>query len=190
MAKHLPAMRGGSTTMSTIARYTKREFRPAPEGLHAAVCVDVIEHKKQPTPWGPTDIAEMRWQIEEINPDNNKRYLVIQRYRLRLHEKARLRQHLESWRGKKLTPKDLEEGVNLDNLIGVNCQLQVVHNTVKDGETYANVQAIVPPPKGVPRLRPLDYVRVKDRAVAAPADEARGGDAAEANEEPEEEFPF
>jgi hypothetical protein len=173
----------------TVARYTKRVFRPAPEGLHAAVCVDVIDHGMKPSPWGEMPVVELRWQIEELNPDNNKRYLVMQRYRLSLHEKARLRHHVEGWRGKKLTQAEAERGVILENLIGVGCQLQIVHNTVRDGETYANVQAIVPLSKGTARLTPLDYVRMPDRDDAAPAAEA-GEDTADTTEDAEEEFPF
>jgi hypothetical protein len=172
-----------------IARDTKREFRPAPEGLHNAVCVDVVDHGMQATPWGRSHKVEARWQIEEINSDNGKRFLVCQRYTLSLHEKARLRHHLEGWRGKKFTSREVEEGVVLDNLVGVACQLQIVHNTVRDGETYANVQAILPLSKGMSRLKPVDYVRVQDRDEASNAtNEDR--QATEADDENDEEFPF
>ena len=47
----------------------------------------------------------------------------------------------------------------LEKLIGAPCQLQIIHN----GE-YANVQAVVPAGKGVPRLMvPEDYVRECDQ---------------------------
>jgi hypothetical protein len=69
-----------------IARDTKRDFKPAPEGLHAAVLVDVIDLGIQPSAWGPARKVELRFQVEEVNPDNQKRFLVIQRYRLSLHE--------------------------------------------------------------------------------------------------------
>ena len=149
--------------MSPIIARGKRDFRPAPEGLHQAVLVDVIDLGEQPTPWGPAPKVEMRWQIKAINPDNNKRFQVRARYRLSLHEKAKLRQHLEGVRGKKFTLKDAHKGFDLEQLIGVNAQLHIVHNLGKDGGTYANIQNIVPLEKGVPLLKPLDYTRGQDQ---------------------------
>jgi hypothetical protein len=166
-----------------IASDTRREFRPAPEGLHNAVCIDVIDRGLQTTPWGPAHKVELRWQIDELNPDNQKRYLVSQRYTLSLNEKATLRHHLEAWRGKTLTAEDLK-GFDLEKLIGFGCQLQVVHRTISDGATFANVQTIVPLAKGMPRLAPLDYVRAKDRGErgAGQAEEQMPEDSNESDE--------
>ena len=182
-------VRRKEAVMSIIARGTKREFRPAPQGLHDAVCVDVIDRGMQSTAWGRTHKVELRWQIEAVNPDNAKRFLVTEWYTLSLHEKANLRHHLEGWRGIKFTQKEVKEGADLERLFGAGCQLQIVHNLGKDGETYANVQTVLPLKKGTARLAPLDYVRVRDRdeQVAAAAGE-RTGEAADAEEE--EVFPF
>lgn len=149
--------------MPIIAR-GKRDFRPAPEGLHQAVLVDVIDRGIQPTPWGPAPKVELRWQIAAINPDNQKRFEIWQRYRLSLHEKAKLRQHLEGWRGRKFALKEAQEGFDIEQLLGASCQLQIVHNEGKDGGTYANVQTIVPSVKGAPKLRALDYTRLQDHS--------------------------
>ena len=149
--------------MPIIASFTKNDFTPAPEGLHRAVCVDVVDLGMQPTKeWGEKHMVQIRWFIEERDPKSDKPFLVMSRYTLSLGKKARLRQNLEAWRGKKFTEEELA-GFDLENLIGVNCQLQIVHN-VKEDTTYANVQVIVPAPKGVPPLPiPSDYVRVCDR---------------------------
>ena len=55
------------------------------------------------------------------------------------------------------------QGFDLESLLGQNCQLQVVHAPGRNGQTYANVQTIVPLMPGTPLLDPEDYVRVVDR---------------------------
>lgn len=142
------------------------DFTPAPQGLHSAVCVDVLDTwtEERPKEFGGGLVEKTRlvWEIEE-KMDDGKRFLVSQFYTASLHEKAKLRQHLESWRGRAFTEQELN-GFDLENVVGVPCQLQVIHHTTKAGKTYANVAGIVPPSKHAPRLQPTgDYVRVKDR---------------------------
>lgn len=148
--------------MSIVASYIKKEYTPTPEGLQQCVCVDVVDHGMEETQWGPKHKVSLRHQSEHINPENGKRFIINKKYTLSLHEKAILRQHLESWRGKKFTPEELE-GFDLEKLIGVNSQIQIVHNVADEGRVWANIQAIVPQGKGTEKLIPLDYVRVQDR---------------------------
>jgi hypothetical protein len=149
--------------MSIIAKKNKSEFTPAPEGLWQAVCIDVIDRGIEKTPWGEAHKVEVRWALEDKDPKTEKPFMLIKRYTLSLHEKANLRRELETWRGKKFTSEELE-GFDLEKLLAVNCQLQVIHNVKDGGECYANVQAIVPAPKGVIKLAiPHDYIRMCDR---------------------------
>jgi hypothetical protein len=101
------------------------------------------------------------WQIDEAMPDDGKRFIVQKRYTLSLHEKSNLRKELEAWRGRSFTDEELA-GFDLEKLIGVNCFLNVVHTT-KDGKTYANIASIMPLKKGMVRMEPEGYERVKDR---------------------------
>jgi len=135
-------------------------FTPAPAGLHQAVCVDVVDLGIKETKWGDKHKVQIRWQIDKVN-EKGKSFLVVQNYTLSLNEKAGLRKHLDAWRGKKFTKEELE-GFDLESLIGVNCQLQVVHNEY-DGKVFANVQAVVPLGKGMEKMEPEDYVRTIDR---------------------------
>jgi len=150
--------------MPIIAKDNRREFTPAPEGLHQGVCVDVIDLGLLPTPWGEKQKVELRWQLEATQ-ETGPRFMVTNRYTLSLNEKATLRQHLEAWRGKRFTKEELE-GFDLEKLLGVNCQLQVVHTLSDQGRTFANVQAIVPLGKGMVKLRPAEYTRVIERTAA------------------------
>lgn len=152
--------------MPIYARRKESQFDPAPEGLHAAVCVDVWDEwtEERPAEWGGglMDKTRIVWMIEEANPKTNKPFEVSQIYTLSLHEKSNLCKHLEAWRGRKFSDEE-KRGFDLEKLIGANCQLQVIHR-VTEGGTYANVQAIVPPAKGAPRLSvPMDFVRHRDK---------------------------
>lgn len=152
--------------MPIIVRKPKSHFAPAPEGLHVAVCCDVWDPwtEERAAEWGGglVDKTRVVWQTEEIDPATNRPYEVSQIYTFSLHEKAKLCQHLESWRGRKFT-SDEKDGFDIEKLIGASCQVQVVHK-VTDAGTYANVQAVVPLGKGQTKLRVSDgYVRKKDR---------------------------
>ncbi len=148
--------------MALIAKDNKTTFTPAPEGLHQAVCVDVIDLGLVKTQWGEKHKVELVWQLDQNNPETGKRFTVRKRYGLSLHSKAVLRMDLESWRGKKFSPQELE-GFDLEKLLGINGQVQVVHTLSDDGRIFGNVQAVVPIGKGMTKLRAEDYTRMKDR---------------------------
>lgn len=149
--------------MSIIAKKKKTEFTPAPEGLHSAVCCDVVDLGIVESQWGSAHKVQIRWQLEEKDAKTDKPFMVVSKYTLSLHEKSRLRPMLEAWRGRKFTNDELD-GFDLEALIGVNCQVQVIHDIKDDGGVWANVQAVVPPPKNGIKLRVSDdYVRVQDR---------------------------
>jgi hypothetical protein len=149
--------------MSIIAKNNKRDFTPAPEGLWPAVCVDVVDKGMQKTPWGDTHKVEIRWVLSETMVNTGKPFMVTKRYTLSLHEKSNLRRELETWRGKKFTGEE-SDAFDLEKLLGVNCQLQVIHNSSDDGSVYANVQAIVPAGRGMDKLLiPSDYIRACNR---------------------------
>lgn len=146
-----------------IAKSNKGEFTPAPEGLWGAVCCDVVDLGMQESQWGESHRVEIRWQLEDDDPKSDKPYMVFRRFRLSLHEKSTLRPLLEAWRGRKFSAEELE-GFDLEKLIGVNCQVQVVHNIKAGGETYANVQAVVKAAKGsTPLTVRGDYIRMQER---------------------------
>jgi len=171
--------------MPIYARKPKSNFTPAPQGLHAAVCCDVwepwTEERKAEWGGGIVDKTRLVWLIEEINPQSSKPYEASQIYTLSLHPKAKLRAHLESWRGRKFTDEELEQ-FDLERLIGANGQIQIIHNIGDTGDVYANVTAVVPAAKNAAKLRvPDGYVRRKDRV---------GRDEPAVSATDEEEVPF
>lgn len=153
--------------MPYIVKDNKKDYTPAPEGLHQAVCIDVVDLGIQHTQYGDQVKIEIRWVLEEIDPKTKMQYMVLRRFTPSLHKKSNLRPMLEAWRGRKFTDEELK-GFDIEKLIGANCQIQVCHNISSEGDTYANVQAVVPLSKGAARMSvPPDYVRVAERAKRA-----------------------
>ena len=151
--------------MGIVVKDSGSDFKPAPAGLHQGVCVDIVDLGMVKSSFGGEEKEQWKvrlvWQIDERDAETEKRFIVSNRYTASLHEKANLRKALESWRGRAFLPEELR-GFDLENVLGANCQLQVIHAS-KDGKTYANIAAIVPLAKGTPQLEPEGYVRMKDR---------------------------
>ena len=136
------------------------DFTPCPDGVHIGVCYAVIdlghqhgEYKGEPTCRHEVYIG---WQIPsemvEITRDEEKVMVpqtVSAFYTLSINPKANLCKHLDAWRGKKFTEKELE-GFDLYTVLGKACQLQVVHMTKADGKVNAKVETVMALPKGVP----------------------------------------
>lgn len=149
-----------------------KAFTPAPSGVHQGVCCDVVDLGMVTTEWEGKKRTSHKvylvWQIGEVNQETGKRFTVRKRYTVSLHEKAALRKDLQSWRGRPFTQEELR-GFDLDKVLGVNGLLNIVH-AESDGSIYANVEAIMPLPKGQARMDVSDYVREQDR----PKDQASG----------------
>lgn len=140
------------------------DFKPAPAGTHNAVLVDVVGPVTKQVTWQGQvrDVDKLRivWQIDEINPEFEGRYIVSQWYTATLHEKGNLCQMLEGWAGKPL-PSDAP--FDTESLIGRPCIVNVVHRE-SNGKTYANVQSVSKLPKGMTPIQPDGtYTRVQDR---------------------------
>jgi hypothetical protein len=145
-----------------------KNYTPAPEGVHAAVCVDVADKGMVETEWGSKHKCRIIWEIA-AQMDDGRAFTIGKTYTVSLHEKSSLYKDLKGWRGRAFTADELR-GFDLENVLGKPCQLVVVHED-KDGSTYANITAVV---KADPKnqLKPSGkYVRAKDRtdAPAQPA---------------------
>jgi len=142
-----------------------KTFDPAPEGVHQAVLVDVVDLGFLETSWQGVKKTlhkvNLAWQINE-DRDDGKPFLVFKRYTLGLGDKYNLRKDLESWLGRRLTTVEQKQGFDLESLIGRNCLLNITHNTSED-RTYANVASINPLMKGMPTISARDFVRKLER---------------------------
>jgi hypothetical protein len=149
--------------MPLYVSYEKREYPQAPEGLHQAVCCDVMGYKTDAQSQYPDrDMVRITFQTEAADAEG-KRYLVMRSFGRTLSPKGKLRPFLESWRGRKFTPVELAE-FDLEALIGVNCQLQIVHELSTNGNEFANIQAVISIQRNTPKITVSpDFVRAKDR---------------------------
>ena len=171
--------------MSITAKKPEGSFTRilAPAGLQAAVCVDVIDQGWQEQEWKGVSKnvhkVSIHWLLGKLIPTGvwqhphtgkdvevseelaGKPFMVSKWYTNSLHEKATLRNHLETWRGKTFSDQELE-GFDLEKLIGVPAGLSVVHAESK-GEWYANVEGVSSLPDEWPTPPVGDYVRRKDR---------------------------
>src|SRR5262249_13697382 len=138
----------------------------APEGTHAAVCVDVIDlGMVEETYSGKTQQkhkVEIVWQVDGL--DGGTPFLVRRRYTCSLHEKATLRRDLESWRGRGFTDQELQS-FDLEALLSTPCLLNVIHES-RNGSIFANVAGVMRLPKDMTAPIPRDYVRVCGRPKA------------------------
>lgn len=147
------------------------DFTPIPEGMHVAICFGVYDlgtHFSEKFGKSARKVLLM-WEIPKIRMDleidgemKNLPKAISKQYTLSLNEKAILRKDLESWRSKRFSKEELK-GFDLAKLLGVYCQLQILH-TEKDGKTYSNITTIVPdvmtgkkpPSENHPRLFTFD----------------------------------
>ena len=130
------------------------DFESPPEGTHNAVCVGLIDkgtHRRE-----FNGEAKMRrelmisWEIDEQRNDG-KRFRVGSTYTLSFNEKAKLRQHLEAWRGKKMGDG---EDFDLAAILGKPCMLTLA----KNDRGYVNVVGVAGLPKGMAPIAPEDGV--------------------------------
>lgn len=146
----------------TVKERSGADIEPIPAGVYVATCYGVIDlgTHYSPTFGNEAHKALIQWEIPEVRGEferDGKRVnlprAISKRYTLSLSEKSNLRRDLESWRGRKFTAQELA-GFDLRAILGAGCQLQIVHETNKEGRTHATVAAIMALPKGVPRPKP------------------------------------
>lgn len=134
----------------------KGAFELVPEDLHFAICYGIWDLGKQYNEkWDKSQHkVVIVWEIPgvriELDRDGKKVNLpraISRQFTLSLGAKSDLRKVLEGWRGKKFTDEELENGFDLKKLLGVPCQIQVLHAKVGEN-TYANVASVVKAPPG------------------------------------------
>jgi hypothetical protein len=199
--------------MPILATKSENEgnFERIPAGTHQAVCYAVWDLGYQKTVWNGQEKVQRKvvisWEIDKKITNEGeykgKRFVISNRYTLSLSEKANLRKHLESWSGKSF--KEYEQtGYDLEQLIGKNCLLNIVHEE-KNGKTYANISGVMAVPAGTNPLvaengtEPPDWVKKiqseaineQDRpATTQEIQDAFAAASAEMEDIPPEEIPF
>lgn len=136
------------------------EYELIPEDLHLAVCYAIYDLGTQYSEKWEKSVHKVLivWEIPgcrgDFEKDGQRVSLprsISKRYRISLHKKADLRKDLESWRGRMFSEEELK-GFDLKKLLGVPCQIQVLHSKVDD-KTYSNISAITKAPSNT-KIKP------------------------------------
>lgn len=103
-----------------------------------------------------------RWEVEQRDEEGRRR-AVFERFRLSLHEKAKLKARVKQIIGKEPGPT-----YDVETLVGANVTLVIEHKqgTKDPSKTYANVAAVLKAAKGA------KTIPVVDPQAPAPTDNA------------------
>ena len=111
-------------------------FPQAPTGVEPARCYGVIDIGSHTSElYGRTARqVVLMFELTDARIDEGEHagepYRMSQFYNASLHEKAKLRKHLESWRGREFTPAELG-GFDLKNLLDIQVNLNLVSKEQK-----------------------------------------------------------
>jgi hypothetical protein len=135
------------------------DFKHAPTGNHVARCFRLIdlgtqhgEYQGQPTVRNQVLVT---WELCSELMDDGKPFTISQFYTNSLNEKATMRKHLESWRGRQFTDEECK-GFDLEKILGLPCMLTVIAN--EKGKSV--VSAIGGMPKGITAPPPVNAMSV------------------------------
>jgi hypothetical protein len=155
------------------------DFKPHVEGIHPAVCVDVIDLGLVETEFQGerrlVNKVRVFFETEQKN-EEGKNCIITKTFTASLHPKARLAEFLSKWRGRPVVPG---ESIDLAKLIGANCTLVISHQQNLVGRTYASIDAVSKPTKKLVASGGYDPVAARQRIAewkqAKPAPIAPGG---------------
>lgn len=138
------------------------DFKPVPSGNHVGICSMVVglgKQRIQSAMFGESVKQQVyvAWELPEelitwTDKDGNEKtgpMRIGRTYTLSLHENAALRHDLESWRGRPFTEEE-RKGFDINKLAGVPAMVNVTHDE-RNGKVYANVAAVTPIPKSMPK---------------------------------------
>jgi hypothetical protein len=150
------------------------DFKPHPEGIHPAVCVDVMDLGLVETEFqGVKKIVEkVKITFEsEAKTEDGKPCSVFRSFSASLHPKSNLAAFLGKWRGRPVAPG---ESIDLQKLIGASCTLVISHQKNLAGKTYASIDAVSKPTRKVMPSGTYDPAAARQRYAEWKA--KQGGD--------------
>jgi hypothetical protein len=156
---------------------TSGDYIPHPEGIHPAVCVDVIDLglRKSEFQGQVTMKNKLRlvFESEQKMPDG-RNFTISKNFTASLHPKARLADFLGKWRGRPVVPG---ETIDFDKLPGACCTLVISHQSGLEGNKYASIDAISKPTKSLKASGYYDPAAARQRIAEWNAKQARSGQA-------------
>jgi hypothetical protein len=139
------------------------DFKPHPEGIHPAICVDVMDLGLVETDFQGVKkmVNKVKLTFEsEAKGDDGKPCTVSKNFTASLHPKAKLSEFVGKWRGRQVVPG---ESIELKKLIGACCTLVISHQQNLSGKTYAAIDAVSKPTKKVTPSGTYDPAAARQR---------------------------
>lgn len=136
------------------------DFKPVPAGNHVGICSMVVglgKQRIQSQMYGESIKKQIyvAWELphetvtwtDKEGVERSGPMRIGKTYTMSLHENARLRADLESWRGRPFSDEE-RNGFDINRLAGAAAMINVLHET-RGNKTYANVVGVTPLPKGM-----------------------------------------
>lgn len=139
------------------------DFKPHPEGIFPAICVDVMDLGLVETDFQGVKKMVNKVKItfeSEAKTEDGKPCTVFRSFSASLHPKSNLSTFLSKWRGRPVEPG---ETIGLDKLIGASCMLVISHQKNLAGKTYASIDAVSKPTKRVTASGTYDPAAARQR---------------------------
>ena len=139
------------------------DFKPHPEGIHPAVCLDVMDLGLVETEFQGVKkmVNKVKLTFEsEAKTDDGKPCTVTKSFSASLHPKSNLSAFIGKWRGRPVQPG---ESIDLQKLIGACCTLVISHQQNQSGKTYAAIDAVSKPTKKVTPSGQYDPAAARQR---------------------------
>lgn len=154
---------------------TGADWEPAPEGVWPAICIDVFLLTKQMTKYGLKDQLWIMFQLSDdagrrkyTDRDGNEqstRFGVKKNPTFTMGTQGHLLPFIESWRGRKFKDQKEKDDFEFENVVGQQCQIQVVWTEKKDSDGHwANIDTIIRA-SADQGLEVEDYIRMCDRKL-------------------------
>lgn len=131
-------------------------FERCPPGLHLARCYQIIDLGTQRNEFkGQVKFlpqVRIGWEIHGTNDNgvpikmsDGRPFAVFKTYTHSWSDKATLRLHLQSWRGKPFTQEEMRR-FDLENILGAWCMLNLIETSNATGDKFTNIDKVVPVP--------------------------------------------
>ena len=151
------------------------DFKPHPEGIHPAVCVDVIDLGQVETEFQGQRRVKNKVRLffeTEQRTEEGKNCVITKTFTASLHPKAKLAEFLGKWRGRPVVPGD---SIDLAKLVGANCTLVISHQQNLMGRTYSSIDAVSKPTKRLTASGSYDPVLARQRIEEWRANQTQSG---------------
>jgi len=142
--------------MSFIVENTGGDFERCPPGMHLARCYRIIDLGTQKKEYkGQVKFLRqvmIGWEIlgtddngQPLRMKDGRPFAIFRNYTLAWNDKANLRIHLQSWRGKPFSQEELRR-FDLKNVLGAFCMLNVIEREGQNGTVHSNISGVTPVP--------------------------------------------